>query len=276
MKRMIAIAAATLSAAAGLLPASAAAQTPDSWQLSDSWRFGASLYGYLPTVGLKTTFPNGVSTDISVNINTILDHLKMGFFGAFDVQKGRWGAFTDVLYMNVGGAPTKTRDFILGGGPLPRDVTASGSVDLKATIWTLAGSYRAVANPNATLDVLAGARLLDLQETQTLTLTGNIGPIQLPSRSDSGEISISNWDAIIGVKGRFALGADRTWFVPYYVDVGTGESKLTWQALGGIGYSFKWGDVVATWRYLDYTNKSGKPVQDLNMNGPQIAFVFHW
>jgi hypothetical protein len=65
------------------------------------------------------------------------------------------------------------------------------------------------------------------------------------------------------------------WFVPYYLDVGTGESRLTWQILGGIGYAFNWGDVTATWRYLDYNNKAGKPIQDLNMNGPQIAFVFH-
>ena len=200
----------------------------------------------------------------------------MGFFGAAEAQKGRWGAFTDVLYMNVGAAPSKTRDFSLGGGPLPADVTASTSIDLKATIWTLAGSYRAVADPGLTLDVLAGARLLDVKYSQGFQLTGNVGPIPLPGRSGNAAISVSDWDAIIGVKGRFAVSPDRTWFVPYYVDVGTGESKLTWQVLGGIGYSFSWGDVVATWRYLDYKNDSGKPLQNLNMSGPQIAFVFHW
>jgi hypothetical protein len=35
------------------------------------------------------------------------------------------------------------------------------------------------------------------------------------------------------VKGRFAL--DEHWFVPYYADLGTGESDLTWQIAGGIG-----------------------------------------
>jgi len=34
-----------------------------------------------------------------------------------------------------------------------------------------------------------------------------------------------------------AFGESRKWFVPYYLDVGTGESDLTWQAMGGIGYS---------------------------------------
>jgi hypothetical protein len=276
MKRTLATAVAGLCASAALLPSCADAQTPDSWQLSESWRFGATLYGYFPTIGLKSTLPSGVSSDISVSPKTILDHLKMGFFGALEAQKGRWGAFTDVLYVNVGGAPTNTRDFRLVGGPLPAQVSASTSIDLKAFVWTLGGGYRAVANPEATLDVFAGARLLDLKQTQSWQLTGNIGPIPLPGRSGSGDVSVSNWDAIIGVKGRFAVDAERTWFVPYYLDVGTGESKLTWQALGGIGYSFSWGDVVATWRYLDYRNQSGKPIQDLNLSGPLLAFAFHW
>ena len=276
MKRTVLTRIAALGAFAALMPAGAIAQTPDSWQLSDSWRFGATLYGYFPTIGVKATLPSGVSTDLSVDIGTTLDHLKMGFFGAFDAQKGRWGAFTDVLYMDVGAAPSTTRSFRLGGGPLAPEVTASTEVDLKATVWTLAGSYRVVANPDATLDVLAGARLLDLKMNQNWRLTGNVGPIPLPDRTGSGGISVSEWDAIIGAKGRVAVSADRSWWVPFYVDVGTGETKLTWQAMGGIGYSFNWGDVYASWRYLDFSNKSGKPLQDLNMNGPMLAFVLHW
>ena len=276
MKRRIALTGVALCVSAALLPARAVAEPPDSWQLSDSWRFGVVLYGYLPTVGVKMTLPNGASSDVSVGIEKIIDHLKMGFFGAAEAQKGRWGAFTDVLYMNVGATPTSTRNFTLGSGPLPADVNASTTIDLKATIWTLGGSYRVLANPESTFDVLAGARLLDVDVNQGFQLTGNIGPIPLPGRSGSAAIRVSDWDAIIGVKGRAALSADRTWFAPYYVDVGTGETKLTWQIMGGVGYAFDWGDVVATWRYLEFKNDSGKPLQELNMNGPQISFVWHW
>ena len=73
-----------------------------------------------------------------------------------------------------------------------------------------------------------------------------------------------------------AFGESRKWFVPYYVDIGTGESNLTWQAMGGIGYSFGWGDVVAAWRYIDYDMKSGKKIESMTFNGPAIAAVFHW
>ena len=37
--------------------------------------------------------------------------------------------------------------------------------------------------------------------------------------------------------------------MPYYVDVGTGQSQLTWQVNAGLGYQFDWGSVLATWRW---------------------------
>jgi len=276
MKRSMIVAAATFGAWMAISPARADAQAVDSWQLSDSWRFGASIYGYLPTIGVKTQLPNGVTSDVSVPIDQTLNHLKMGFFGAAEAQKGRWGAFTDVLYLNVGAAPSKTHDFNLGNGSLPTDVSVHTNFGLETTIWTLAGSYRALADPNSTFDVFAGARLLNIKVRQSWELTGNIGQISIPLRSGEGNTSGNNWNGIVGVKGRFALSDDRAWYVPYYLDVGTGDSKLTWQVQGGVGYAFNWGDVVATWRYLDFNNKSGKPIQDLNTNGPQVSFVWRW
>jgi hypothetical protein len=270
MKRTIVIAAAAFGASAALLPASAVAQ------ISDSWQFQGSIYGYLPTMTVKALLPNGVTSEDRFDIGTILSHLKMTFMGALEAQKGRWGGFTDVIYMNVGGAKGKSRDFTLGRVQLPVDVAANTSMDMKSVVWTLAGSYRAVASPDGTLDVLAGARLLDIKETLYWQLTGNIGSIPLPGRAGSGEVRGSNWDAIIGVKGRLALGGDGKFFMPYYLDMGTGESDLTWQIMGGIGYSYKWGDIVATWRYLDWNNKPDKSLQGLNLNGPLVAVTFRW
>lgn len=44
----------------------------------------------------------------------------------------------------------------------------------------------------------------------------------------------------------------------------------------GIGYSYPWGDVIATWRYLDYKFKKSSKVDDLNMNGPLPGVAFRW
>ena len=98
----------------------------------------------------------------------------------------------------------------------------------------------------------------------------------LPGRNGSADVGVTNWDAIIGLKGRAFLGADRKWFIPYYADVGTGQSKLTWQVNAGVGYQFDWGSVLATWRYLDYDFKSDKLVQSVSFNGPTIGVAFRF
>ena len=67
---------------------------------------------------------------------------------------------------------------------------------------------------------------------------------------------------------------DSSWVVPYYVDVGTGESKFTWQANAGVGYCFDWGALVASWRYLSYDFKSGGHIDSLSFSGPLIGVAF--
>ncbi len=95
-------------------------------------------------------------------------------------------------------------------------------------------------------------------------------PSPCPGRSGSKKVSDSLWDGIVGVKGRYTFTDDRKWFLPFYLDVGTGQTKLTWQAIAGVGYGFHWGDLVATYRYIDWTAKSGKSVEGLSLGGPMI------
>ena len=40
--------------------------------------------------------------------------------------------------------------------------------------------------------------------------------------------------------------------VPYYADVGTGSSDLTWQAAGGVAYAFGGWDAMLMHRHLYY------------------------
>ena len=98
-------------------------------------------------------------------------------------------------------------------------MTADLNLDVKGTIWTLAGTYRIVADPSATFDVLAGARLADLKQNLGWQFSADPGPVQ-SARSGNSEIKVNVWDGIVGMKGRFAFGERREWFIPYYVDVG--------------------------------------------------------
>jgi hypothetical protein len=270
MKRIILVTTAVLGLSASLLPATASAQS------SDQWEYGALIYGWLPKIGGQTTFPAGRSGNINVDADTILDHLKFTFMGTLEARKGQWGAFTDVVYMNVGGSKSQTRDLSIGGVPIPIGVTADLDFNLKATIWTIAGEYRVATDKTASVDVLAGARLAHVNQTLGWNFSADLAPANDPGRSGSRDVSVSKWDAIVGAKGRVYLGDGREWFVPWYVDVGTGQTELTWQAIGGIGYAYKWGDVVAAWRYMDYRFKSGGPIDGLNFNGPAIGVTFHW
>ena len=250
---------------------------PASAQGADAWHIQASVYAYLPTISGSTVLPQtGAGSGVSVDADTILDNLKFTFMGSFEARRGSWGLFTDVVYMDVGDSRSDYRQFTVGGLPLSVGANAHVDYDLKGWVWTLGGAWAVSAGPAATLDLLAGARLLDVEQTLGWDITGNVGTVPLPERAGASKVGLSNWDAIVGLKGRLALGSGGTWFAPYYADIGTGDSDLTWQVMGGIGYSFKWGDVVAAWRYLDYDMKSGDKVQSLNFNGPAISAVFRW
>jgi hypothetical protein len=140
----------------------------------------------------------------------------------------------------------------------------------------VAGTYELVKKPNYTLDVLGGVRYLDVSQTLDWSISGDISSLPPVSRDGSAEASSSLWDGIVGVKGVADLGNDHKWFIPYYLDVGTGQSDLTWQVNAGIGYRYNWGSLVATWRYLDYEMDSNEPIKSVNLNGPLFGATFQW
>lgn len=270
MKRSPSATATLLSALAVFAPPGAQAQT------AGDWKFQAAIYGYFPTIGGTATFPpSGGSASASVDIDTILDNLKFAFMGSFEARKGVWGGYTDLIYLDVDGAKTNTQSVALGG-VIPAAATATVDFGLKGSMWTLAGTYRGTDTPGLTADALFGVRRLDISPKLRWQFAGNVGPIPLADRAGQREADVENWDAVIGVKGRAMLGADRRWILPYYLDFGAGESRFTWQAMAGIGYSFGWGDLLAAWRYIEYDLKSGGALQDLDFNGPGIAVVFRW
>jgi hypothetical protein len=244
-------------------------------QTSEAWEFEASLYGYFPTITGTTTFPPQSGADeVSVDAGKILENLKFAFMGSFEARRGPWGAYTDLLYMDVGDTKTQTRAITIGGTQLPANASASLEFDLKTTGWELAGSYRALSVAEYALDVIVGTRVLDIQEKLNWQLSGNISSTPLPDRAGSRQASLTNWDAVVGVKGRAGIGNAHHWFLPYYLDIGTGESQFTWQIMAGLGYTFTWGDILANWRYLDYQMKSGDRIERLSFSGPSIAATF--
>ncbi len=246
-------------------------------QSEEQWQFRASIYGWFPDISGKTAFLDETDgAEFEIGIDQILDNLEAVFMGTFEARRGRWGIWTDAVYMNVADSKTGTREGTIGGTPIPIGASADLDLDLKSWVWTLAGYYRVIEQPGRTLDTLVGLRYLDVDQKINWDITGNIGSIPIPGRSGKARADLDNWDAIIGIRGRFAFGANHAWFVPYYLDVGTGDSDLTWQGVAGFGYAFRWGEVIAAWRYMEYDLPEDKAIADMNFNGPALGIAFSW
>ena len=156
-------------AAGALLPTVGNAQSAPPGGLAEKWMFTATLYGWVPTIDGTVNFPGDRgSTGIHASMSDVLNHLRMTFQGTLDVHNGRWGMFTDVVYVDVGGVKSHERDFSIGNIGIPATATADLDLTIKALVWTLAGEYRIASDPAWTVDVLGGARMLQMKPTARL------------------------------------------------------------------------------------------------------------
>jgi hypothetical protein len=241
------------------------------------WQWDATVYVYLPSIGGETSFPPSAGgPSVDVDADAILDSLNFAFMGALGARKGPWGVATDVIYLDLGSSKKGTRNFQLGQLALPASVDADLKLDLTGWLWTLTGSYALVQQERVSMDMLAGVRMLDLEQTLHWQFNGDISTLPLPGRSGSGSAEATQWDAIVGVKGRASFGAGSNWYVPYYLDVGTGDSDLTWQGMAGLGYSFDSVEVTGVWRYLDYDLGDDTAITSIDFNGPALGVTFRF
>ena len=150
------------------------------------------------------------------------------------------------------------------------------NANLAGWIWTTGLNYAVVEDAAYPMQVMGGVRMLNLEVDTKLKLTGNIAGLPLPGSTARSKVDDTWWDAVVGVMGRVDVGQEGAWFVPYYADIGTGDSDLTWQAVLGLGYSFDSVDVLAVWRYLDYNMPSSDDLRDLYSSGAAIGVTFRF
>jgi len=241
----------------------------------DSWQFAVTAYGYLPSISGTAYFPVApIGASFTLNQSDLIDHLKMAFMGAFDVHRGPWGFFADVLYLDIGRHNTNIHDFTIGGIGIPAATTSDVSMDMKSWIVNAVGEYRVLGQRGgSTLDVVAGVRYLSVNERLEWNFTGSIGSLPEAARSGNVGISSSIVDAIVGVKGQ--VQGDGSWRMPYYIDVGTGGASFTWQGATGLAYQFHWGEVGLLYRYIDFRIGSNT-LKDLTIAGPLVSATFRW
>jgi hypothetical protein len=223
--------------------------------LSDDWDLSASIYMWAAGIDGETS----TGDDFDVKFKDILNNLDFTFMGDIGVNKGKWGFLTDIIYMDIKDTSNQS---------LNRALTLR-KVEIKAWIVTSVVTYSLVQSDRLNLTLEAGARYLDLEPEMKIDT-----PRETIKASDSGDA----WNGIVGVSGNVNL--KHNLYLPFHFDVGTGESKSTWQAFGGVGYKFKTFDIVAGYRYLAYSfdkdDAGGELFNDLIVKGPLLGAKFRF
>ena len=239
------------------------AQT-DSSVPEDEWQFSGAIYLWGADMGGTTMR----GSEVEVGFSDLVDNLEMAFMGAFAARKNNWSFLTDVIYLDIGVENTTELSIPIGGNLLP--VTTTTDLDVKSWVMHFAGGYNLYSEGKSRLDLIGGARYLDLSMDLFLELQ-SLGPGQSRTISES----LSAWDGIVGLKGHASLG--ERWYLPYYVDVGAGQSKLTWQATAGIGFrAGRVWDFALVYRHLEWDLDSTRVIDDINISGPTLGVIFRW
>jgi opacity protein-like surface antigen len=243
-------------AAASMMPVHAADADEDRWQVElTPYLFAAGLYG--------STGTQGVTADVNMGFDDIVENLQAGLMGTLEVRRGRWGMILDGLYFELGGQSASSWQGPAGIG------SATGELDVTTTMqmYQLSAAYR--VSDKLPTDLIAAARYTQIDAGMNLSATtGGV----LPGGTRSLSASQSWWDPVIGV--RVAVPFAQRWSVMLYGDVGGFNvgSNLTYQGIAGVNWQFS--EHVSAklgYRYIyqDYENDGF--IWDMVARGPYLG-----
>ena len=236
-------------------------------EADNSWQHRVILYGWFPTTSgtLKYDLPGG--DEAEADASDIISNLSGVFMGAYEGQKGLWSVKTDLIYIDLSNTESNSVSIPVGPGSIPIDLEAKQS--MSAWVVGLYGGYNIWNTEKLKLDLLAGLRYLSMDADAKLDISSPVLPT-LPTLKLSRSADL--WDGIIGVKGNYKI--NDKWFIPYHLDIGTGDSNLTWQAVGSIGYRFNNIDLLLSYRHLYYDQGGSKLIQGMSLSGPALGLSF--
>jgi hypothetical protein len=246
---------------------------------ADDWSFNLTPYLWLPTIdgSLKYAIPpgGGGSPEISVGPTDWLDLLNYGLLVSGSATKGRLTLYTDFVLLSMtsknDGRVLSVDDSITVPGtripiPISADLAVDTRTDLDGLAWTLAAGYELSEDEASSLSLILGARYFGVDVASRWDLSAEIslpgGSVILPAQGQIGA-DVDLWDAIAGVRGEVAL-----------LDIGTGDSDLTWNTMVGFARRFESGDLLIAYRHLNYDQDADSLLQDFSFSGPGIGYRF--
>lgn len=222
------------------------------------WTFSVTGYAWL--AGLEGDVGvNGNVAHVDASIGDVLSNFDIGYMSVAEARYERFGVFTDVVY----GKLSASQDTPLG--------ILANNVDLssQSLMWTVAGEYRLVDTPEASLDAFAGFRLYWLKNELEFNPPGLLG--------GTTASQTETWaDPIVGLKGRYSF-SPQFYLTAWGLVGGGASSEVLWDIMGGVGYDFSdsWSAVVGYRAAgVDYENDGF--VYDTVQQGPILGVTYRF
>ncbi len=218
----------------------------------DGWNWDLALY----------LWPSNITIDAgddrtSVDFKDLVDKLESAFAAHFEGRRGKGGFLVDVMLVSV------ADDALTEGHPdLPDGSLVE--LDVDQGLYEVGGFYRPGGQEDG-FDVLAGVRLLQLDDALTVTL-----PI---GASDTEKSDSSFTDGFIGV--RYSDRLSNRLGYQIRIDFASGDTDSTWNTVAGltVGVGKKGNkNLIFGYRRLDFDLKDQEVESQLEMSGPFFAF----
>ena len=220
------------------------------------WENQITIYGWYAGLDGTVQSPIGAESSVELEASDILEDLELVFMGGYEGRTGRWSVIVDAVYMDVGG----------DGEAATALGTASGDLDISSWLVNAGIGYDLLQSDNGVLGIVGGVRYLSLDVDVDLSLQS----ASKTNTSDSENLT----DGFVGLRGQVMFNDN--WFLPYYADIGTGGSDLSYQLYAALGYRFGWGDIRLGYRHLDIEMGDDKLMDSLQVSGPVFGIGFRF
>ena len=253
----------------------------------DTWEYHVTPYLWLPTIdgsmkyGIPPGSGSGGGPEFSVGPTDWFDLLNFGLLVSGSAKKGRFSLMTDFVYLSMTSKNDSRIERVHDGSaviPIDASLQVDARTDLDGLNLTFAAGLDIGESESGSATIFAGIRYFDFDVENrwnlSAAITGPNNEVLLPAEG-SRERDVSLLDGIVGIRGQFGK-AESKWAVPYYLDVGTGDSDLTWNLMAGAAREFRWGDLLIMYRHLEYDQDSDSLLQDFSFSGPAIGVRFNF
>lgn len=234
------------AAASGVVALAGTAQA----QSSTDRVFQITPYAWMTGMGGNITpFTGAPTVSVDKSFSDLIKDLDAAFFISAYARQG------NVIFMGDVSTSSSSRS---GAAPV---LGLPGTAKLKQTSLTALAGYRVAQTPEATFDILGGARHWRVK-----------GEVGVPVAALDAARSVSFTDPIIAARANFQIAPG--WSALLYADVGGFGvgSRITAQLMGTVNYQLRENAFMSVgYRHLHVDYRSGGTRFDMRMGGPIIG-----